>query len=447
MGPHDRSSPDAARGDGQLPDEGLIHEWLDGQLDTASSAEMEALVARSPEFAARVAEARGLVAAAARILTALDSVPGGVVPGAGELGALPSRVAASGGAGGHSDVAAGGAARRGIPWRRLSSIAAVLMVAATGVVLVQRAPDSSSALGASAEQAATEEAPRAAPSAPSASSAPNASRMRPAGPGAASMAPSAMAAPRPMSSAPQRSATAAKSSASEPAVERRQLAVEPPAVSAAVSPQIAALTRVAPPDSAARAASAADATGQRTAAEPAARARLLGFAGSEAANRAAARAAPGFASADTSAAITSFADVTSDIVPGDRLLAVQRVSCTPRCRQVRVELARDGRLRRWVQSGLVSASPDTAHVTSADVARVERAVGDLVRADLPANVRVNGAQCRSVGSLRESLRVEFEQDGAQRAVLGLPWCSDGTHPMERAADVLEAVATGLFGQP
>ena len=62
------------------PDEGLIHAWLDGELDAAEAARVEALVASDAEWAAAAAEARGLVAAGARIVRALDRVPGNVIP-------------------------------------------------------------------------------------------------------------------------------------------------------------------------------------------------------------------------------------------------------------------------------------------------------------------------------------------------------------------------------
>lgn len=64
----------------QHPDEGTIHSWLDGALPTRESAELEAHVQGCAQCAAAVAEARGFIAGASRILTALDSVPSGVVP-------------------------------------------------------------------------------------------------------------------------------------------------------------------------------------------------------------------------------------------------------------------------------------------------------------------------------------------------------------------------------
>jgi hypothetical protein len=62
------------------PDEGLIHAWLDGELDAAEAARIEALVASDPEWAAAAAEARGLLAASSRIVASLDRVPANVIP-------------------------------------------------------------------------------------------------------------------------------------------------------------------------------------------------------------------------------------------------------------------------------------------------------------------------------------------------------------------------------
>ena len=64
------------------PDEGLIHAWLDGQLPSDEAARVEQLVASDPEWEAAAAEARGLIAASKRILSALDHVPAQVIPAA-----------------------------------------------------------------------------------------------------------------------------------------------------------------------------------------------------------------------------------------------------------------------------------------------------------------------------------------------------------------------------
>lgn len=64
----------------QHPDEGTIHAWLDGALGAEDARAFEAHVAGCPGCAAAVTEARGLLAASSRILSALDLVPGGVLP-------------------------------------------------------------------------------------------------------------------------------------------------------------------------------------------------------------------------------------------------------------------------------------------------------------------------------------------------------------------------------
>lgn len=64
----------------QHPDEGTIHAWLDGALQQEEGAALEAHVASCAECQAAVAEARGLVAASSRIVSALDIVPAGVIP-------------------------------------------------------------------------------------------------------------------------------------------------------------------------------------------------------------------------------------------------------------------------------------------------------------------------------------------------------------------------------
>ncbi len=64
----------------QHPDEGTIHAWLDGALSPDESADLEAHAASCPECSAAIAEARGLIAASSRIVSALDIGPGGVIP-------------------------------------------------------------------------------------------------------------------------------------------------------------------------------------------------------------------------------------------------------------------------------------------------------------------------------------------------------------------------------
>jgi len=80
-------------------DEGTIHAWLDGALAPDESAQVEAHANSCTECAALVAEARGLVAASSRILSSLDAVPAGVLPGSerttDQLAVLRARRAAS----------------------------------------------------------------------------------------------------------------------------------------------------------------------------------------------------------------------------------------------------------------------------------------------------------------------------------------------------------------
>lgn len=99
------------------PDEGLIHAWLDGQLPPEEAARIEELAATDPEWAVAVAEARGLVAASSRILSALDHVPVGVVP--------KRTVARTG---------------QRLPWWMRIAAAAVVVVGGS-VVVMQSTPD------------------------------------------------------------------------------------------------------------------------------------------------------------------------------------------------------------------------------------------------------------------------------------------------------------------
>lgn len=108
----------------QHPDEGMIHAWLDGELSEDQANQMAAHTSECPECAARVAEARGLVAASTRILTALDDVPAGVTPKGSAVPPTP------------------------LPRRHwydrtdLRAAAAVLLVAGASLVLVRSGSDS-----------------------------------------------------------------------------------------------------------------------------------------------------------------------------------------------------------------------------------------------------------------------------------------------------------------
>jgi hypothetical protein len=122
-------------GPGEHPDEGTIHAWLDDALDADSAGRVATHVSSCAGCAARVAEARGLIAGASRIVAALDDAPSAARP--------PWAQAASGSGPGGSEPAAQG--RAGPPpggslWRWLrvtpgrAAIAATILVA-IGVTL------------------------------------------------------------------------------------------------------------------------------------------------------------------------------------------------------------------------------------------------------------------------------------------------------------------------
>ena len=69
-------------------DEGTIHAWLDGELPADEAEKIAAHANECAECGALVAEARGLIAASTRILTALDNVPAGVMPSGSEKPAV-----------------------------------------------------------------------------------------------------------------------------------------------------------------------------------------------------------------------------------------------------------------------------------------------------------------------------------------------------------------------
>lgn len=65
--------------DGVHVDEGTIHAWLDGELDEVQAARLQAHIGRCGACAAHVAEARGLMAGASRVVRMLDETPSPVV--------------------------------------------------------------------------------------------------------------------------------------------------------------------------------------------------------------------------------------------------------------------------------------------------------------------------------------------------------------------------------
>lgn len=117
-------------------DDGTIHAWLDGALGAARARHVEEHVAVCRACAGRVAEARGLIAAASRILMALDDVPANVVPAETRIAAAahvasPAIAAAS--------PPAGLVAPRARSWgHRYGRLAAVLAFVVAGTLVLTR---------------------------------------------------------------------------------------------------------------------------------------------------------------------------------------------------------------------------------------------------------------------------------------------------------------------
>jgi anti-sigma factor RsiW len=65
------------------PDEGTIHAWLDGALSADDATALEVHVAACVTCAERVAEARGLIAGASRVVSELDEAPVPILRAAG----------------------------------------------------------------------------------------------------------------------------------------------------------------------------------------------------------------------------------------------------------------------------------------------------------------------------------------------------------------------------
>jgi len=129
-------------------DEGTIHAWLDGELPPSEREAVEAHISSCEQCAATVAEARGFVAASSRILTALDTVPGGVLPAA-QTGSRWTQPA------GH---------RRLVPSRAWMAAAAVLVLSTVTVIAIRPHGDADQLLVGAAMRRDTEQAATAAPS-------------------------------------------------------------------------------------------------------------------------------------------------------------------------------------------------------------------------------------------------------------------------------------------
>jgi hypothetical protein len=117
-------------------DEGTIHAWLDGALPADEAESVAKHVDECRDCAAMVAEARGMIAAAANIISSLDHVRGGVIPASTPTPAV---------AGQHS------------LWRRLrltparAALAATLLVAVASLLTVRRVSEPGAAGVATSE--------------------------------------------------------------------------------------------------------------------------------------------------------------------------------------------------------------------------------------------------------------------------------------------------------
>ncbi len=120
------------------PDEGLVHTWLDGAASADESRSIEAHIGSCDDCRAVVLEARGLIAGSSRIVGALDSVPGSVIPA--ELSTF---------AGGGVATIAAGRVRKPSFWRSpaFRIAASLLFVVGVSSIVVQNQRQSGSGIG------------------------------------------------------------------------------------------------------------------------------------------------------------------------------------------------------------------------------------------------------------------------------------------------------------
>jgi hypothetical protein len=149
------------------PDEGMIHAWLDEALEPAEAARIAEHVRGCAECSARVAEARGLIAGASRIIGALDDVPAGARPAWSQEGVIAGGAAEPSASASTARIA--GRAPDGSLWRRLrvtparSAIAATLIIALGITLTRQRAAIETPEMGRTAGSPSTVSAPAPAP--------------------------------------------------------------------------------------------------------------------------------------------------------------------------------------------------------------------------------------------------------------------------------------------
>jgi hypothetical protein len=166
--------------DGHL-EEGTVHTWLDGAFDDAQAAVVAAHVEACAQCRASVAEARGFIAGASRLVRALDAVPSDVVPQA-DVERTAARIVAQ--ARMHTTRDTPPSAVRAAPRRWYSATitraaAAVLLMVGASAVWQRRSGDQFSAVSvadsAIAPPSPTVAMPEASqPAAPAVASAPSA---------------------------------------------------------------------------------------------------------------------------------------------------------------------------------------------------------------------------------------------------------------------------------
>lgn len=222
-------------------DEGTIHTWLDGAFDSASSAAVGAHVDSCSHCREVVAEARGLIAGASRMVRNLDVVPAGVV-GHEDVVRTASRIIAAADATRVSAVQLiNRPTRKWYAQPAMRSAAAIALMIAGGSYVWSRTPADERDV---APSAAT---PVLAPEATSRQSADEDRKEQPAASVAAASPPAARAYVR-RSDAPVADAGVQAKSAEVAELKAERVAVSTPipVVSSAVPPVSALATQAAP---------------------------------------------------------------------------------------------------------------------------------------------------------------------------------------------------------
>lgn len=374
-------------------DEGTIHAWLDDALASDESARVEQHVRECAECAAAVAEARGLIAASTRILSALDDVPGGVVPRRVEDEGAPVAAGAPAKAVDVSGQQAKGAGaaparRRRAWWQRpqFAAAAGIAFVAVALSVVWQRSPQRTVADFARESASEPAAAPAIAPSAAPATDAPTGA----APPAASQVVPNASP-----ESAPNAVAGAAAATGAAPAAERESKELARP---------LADVSAEAPARSQSEGARAKRAAANEPLADASSRARSAADlassnAPSPSAARAAAPAAPSIASQKAAppalpapAAVAQQAP--TDSVAARRKLALNADNIT-RAEQARVRGERDVQVQAVVTTGASAATEARRDFTSAagivGCYRLQRRVPAL-DAGVPELVELQGTE-------------------------------------------------------